>query len=332
MKKTKHWSLKGGLKYISFTYRERITIQKILKRFYIVNEEYVNTKYKSSLILMGSAFVYELINFYNKNVSLNAGICKSIKYNSTNNEKLKYYLELFYTKLVICWEYLFSYINEYLKTGLMPNKQVKEELIANQMGESPGKKLIVLTPDKLKRKIGEIYEESELINDIFECYSDNLVTEARYIRNLIVHSDSLQKNFSFGVNDIFHDVAICSRDTDYFPKLISRIDDNMFMLKKALLLFREMVINDKIPNHIENAGKKFKTYDYKCGVCDSEYTVPDMLEEYFKKYVTCTQCKNKKFSKISENQVSELFYGTLVNNLLNKWEKDCYEIKNTYRD
>jgi len=145
--------------------------------------------------------------------------------------------------------------------------------------------LIVLTPDKLKWKIGETYEESELISDIFECYSDNLVTEAKHIRSLIVHSDSLQKNYSFGVNGLFHDIAICSRCKDYFPKLISRIDDNMFMMKKALLLFEEMVINDKIPNHIENAGEKFKIYDYKCDVCDSKYIVPDMLEEYFEKYV-----------------------------------------------
>lgn len=343
MKKTREQPPKKGLKFISFTYIERIKIHKILKRFYIVNEEYVKTRHKSLMIVVGSDFVHELTNFYNTDVSLNASICRSIRYNSADDEKLKYYLELFYTKLVTCWEYLFSYMNEYLKTELMPNEQLKKELIENQMYEhipiqhneyieikkipypsdiqkqirqSLRKELIVLTPDKLKQKIRAIYEESELINSIFECYSDNLVTEAKHIRNLIVHSDSLQKNFSFGVNDLFNDISICSRDTDYFPKLISKIDDNMSMLKKAILLFKEMVVNDKIPNHIENAGKKFKTYDYKCDVCDREYIVPDMLEEYFEKYVTCKKCKNKKFIKVSETQVSELFYGTLVSNFI----------------
>lgn len=358
MKKNRERSPQKGLKFISFTYIERIKIHKILKRFYIVNEEYVKTRHKSLMIAVGSGFVYELINFYNTDVSLNASICKSIRYNSKNDEKLIYYLELFYTKLVTCWEYLFSYMNEYLKTDLMPNEQVKKELIENQMyehipiqhdeyieikkilypsdkqkqiREELRKKLIVLTPDKLKQKIRKTYEESELINGIFECYSDNLVIEAKHIRNLIVHSDSLQKNFSFGINDLFNDIAICSRDTDYFPKLISQIDDNMFMLKKAILLFKEMVINDKIPNHIENAGKKFKTYDYKCDVCECECIVPDMLKEYFEKYVTCGKCGNKKFSKISETLVSELFYGERVSNLLNM-EEYWDEINDEYID
>lgn len=350
MEKTKQYLPKEVLTYISFSHREKIKIKKILEKYSVVNEEYVNTSHKSLMIMMGGSFVHELINFYNKDVLLNASICKGIKDNSINNDKIRYYLELFYTKLVTCWEYLFSYMNEYLQTDLVPNEQVKKELIENhmyefipikndeyiemkkipypsdkqkQIREELRKKLIVLTPDKLRQRISKIYEESELIGNIFECYSDNLVTEAKHIRNLIMHSDSLQKNFSFGINDLFHDTAICSRETDYIPKLISQIDGNILMLRKALLYFKEMVIDDNIPNHIENTGKKFKTYDYRCDICNGLYIVPDILEEYFEKYVSCPKCKNKKFNNISETQVSELFYGTRVSNLIEEWEAEC---------
>ncbi|WP_286908018.1 hypothetical protein [Clostridium sp. UBA1652] len=82
-----------------------------------------------------------------------------------------------------------------------------------------------------------------------------------------------------------------------------------------------MVIDDKIPNHIKNANKKYYTYDYKCNICGSEQIILDKFEEYFEKHVICEKYENKDFRKTSETRVSESFYGTLVGDLLDDWEK-----------
>ena len=171
------------------------------------------------------------------------------KYRKTSKEKLSYYLEIFYTKLVTCWEYLFVYINEYLQTGLLPNEQVKVELIESNMYEqihiqheeyieikrvpyneekqklirkNLRKSLVVLSPNALKSKINEMYEESELIKNIFECYSDEMVIDAKHIRNRIIHSDSIQKNYSFGINQVFGGTAICGRSGEFYDEMVNR--------------------------------------------------------------------------------------------------------------
>lgn len=329
------------LQYIVFSRKEKNSIRRKVREYEIINSGHINTVHKSMLILLGADFVLNLTRFFNQDVLLNACICKSI--GKTSKEKLSYYLEIFYTKLVTCWEYLFVYINEYLQTGLLPNEQVKVELIESNMYEqihiqheeyieikrvpyneekqkiirkNLRKSLVVLSPNALKSKINEMYEESELIKNIFECYSDEMVIDAKHIRNRIIHSDSIQKNYSFGINQVFGGTAICGRSGEFYDEMVNKIDGNIKLLRKAILLFKEMVYEDKLPNHIENKGRKYIVYDYVCQECKETEVIPDMLDEFFVEFGKCPKCGCEVFSEKKEFQVSELFYGTRVSDLL----------------
>lgn len=332
--------MENNLEYITFSTKERKNIQKKSAEYRIIREKYINTNHKSMLAIMSAGLVDELIRFYNRDVVLNACICKCLS--EKNEEKLGYYLEIYITKLMTCWEYLFTYMNHCLQTELVPNEQVKKELIESKMYDYVyiqheqyieikkvpfeekrqkeiynrlKKELIVLTPWSLKKKISEIYEESELITQIFECYSDELVADSKHIRNTIVHSDSIQKSFSFGMNEILGGVAIRGRDKGFYKNILNKIDTNMLLLRKAILLLKKMLCEDKIPNHIENAGKKHIVYDYICKRCKKIYTIPETYEKYFLQ-IGCLKCGNKEFHERKEFAVSELYYGGLMGEIL----------------
>ena len=329
--------------HITFSRRERTSIMKDINKYQIDIPDYINTEHKSIAIVLGADFVSNLSNFFNNDVLLNACICKHTE--RTYKKKLSYYLEIFYTKLMTCWEYLFVYLNEYLKTGLFPNEQTKNDYIERQMYEQVmiqyedhfkiqriphsaeeqmrlrkelKKELVVLSnPNVLKQRINSMYEESEIINNIFSCYSDEIVIDAKHIRNLILHSDSIQKNYSLGIDDLFGGIAIRTRDVGFYDKLVNKIDDNIKLLRKALLLFKELVYEDKVPNHIENSGIRYIVYDYVCKMCKETIVVPDRLEDVVLEGYRCPKCGYKEFSKKQQAfQVSEVFYGTQVGNLL----------------
>jgi len=203
---------------------------------------------------------------------------------------------------------------EYLEIKYIPYDEEKQKEIRKKLKKS----LVVLKPDTLKPKLEEMYEESNILKDIFECYSNVLVKDAKRIRNTILHSDSIQKNYSFGLNDPFAGTTICGRDRDFYEDMVDKIDGNIRLLRNAILLFREMVIEDKIPNRKENAGKIYIVFDFKCKKCGKTCTVPDLLEEYIEKYGICEECGEKQFIDKKKFQVSELYYGTLLSKFLSE--------------
>ena len=83
-----------------------------------------------------------------------------------------------------------------------------------------------------------------------------------------------------------------------------------------------MVREDKIPNHIENAGRVYTVFDHICSKCGKVSIVPDMFEECFERFERCHVCGEKEFNEKKKYQVSELYYGTLVNNYISKTLQD----------
>lgn len=335
------------LQMVTFSKKERREIRKKMKEYQIEIDDYINTIHKSMMIMLGADLASNLISFFNQDILLNACICKSI--GNGKEKKLSYYLEIFYTKLATGWEYLLVYMNEILQTGLIPNEQVKRELIESSMYEQVmirhdgyveiknipydeekqkeirkelKKSYVVLEALELKKRIGEMYEESELIKSIFDYYSDEVVKDSKYIRNAIIHSDSIQKSYSFGVDKVFGRTAICSRDIDCYKEMVEKIDRNIVLLRKAILLFWEIVREDKIPNHIENAGIVYTVFDHICSKCGEVSIVPDMFEECFERFERCRVCGEKAFKEKKKYQVSELYYGTLVSNYISKTLQD----------
>lgn len=344
---TKVYKKEDMLQMVTFSKKERSVIRKKMKEYQIEMDDYINTMHKSMMIMLGADLASNLIAFFNQDILLNACICKSI--GNGKEKKLSYYLEIFYTKLATGWEYLFVYMNEILQTGLIPNEQVKRQLIESSMYEQVmiqhdghveikyipydeekqqeirrelKKSYVVLAPWELKKRIGEMYEESELIKSIFDYYSDELVKDSKYIRNAIIHSDSIQKSYSFGVDKVFGGTAICSRNIDYYKEMVEKIDRNIVLLRKAILLFWEIVREDKIPNRIENAGRVYTVFDHICSKCGEVSIVPDRFEECFERFEKCRVCGEKEFNEKKKYQVSELYYGTLLSNYLSKTLQD----------
>lgn len=333
--------MKNVFDYFSFNTITKIKVRKELYKYRINIPKTINTKYKSMCLLYGCTFLNDTINYYNEELALTAGICTSLHYSKKNDRKICYHLENFYFRLMSCWDYIFIGLNEYLQTELIANRDIKEKIIEENLSlnipiqhnegyiqickislseeekketeKKLKKELKVLTPSNLKIAIEKKYEMNEYITKIFEIYNiEQVVQQAKVIRNTIIHSDSLTKDFNFAASDIFGGQVISSKEDDDTIKKIDLVSKNMVVLKKAIDLLNEMITLDLFPNRIEDKSKQFFVQCYKCKECKKEYLYPSDYIETLKHNPFCTFCDSDNTEYMETAKVSQPYYDNVV--------------------
>lgn len=125
--------MKNVLDYFSFNILTKIKVKKELHKYEITIPKTINTKYKSMVLLYGCTFLNDIINYYNEELALTAGICTSLHFSSKTERKICYHLENFYFRLMSCWDYIFIGLNEYLQTELIASRDIKEKIIEENL-------------------------------------------------------------------------------------------------------------------------------------------------------------------------------------------------------
>lgn len=329
--------MKNVLNYFAFNISTKLKAKKKIKQYGIITPKNINTKYKSMYLLCGYTFLNDIINYYNEELALTACICTSLHYSSKTEKKICYHLENFYFRLISCWDYIFIGLNEYLQTELIASRDIKEKIIEENLSlnipveneegyfqiykiplsederkekeKKLKKELTVLTPSNLKIAIRNKYEMNEYITKIFEIYNtEQVVQQAKVIRNTIIHSDSLAKNFNFTVSDIFGGQVISSKEFDDTIKKIGLVSINMEMLKKAINLLNEMITLDLFPNRIEDKSKQYFVQMYTCKDCKKEYVYPSDYIETLTSNPFCSFCDSDNTEYVETEKVSQPYY------------------------
>lgn len=329
--------MKDTLNYFTFNILTKLKVRKKIQDYAIVIPKTISTKYKSMFLLYGCTFLNDIINYYNDELALTASICTSLHYSRKTEKKICYHLENFYFRLISCWDCIFIGLNEYLHTELIASRDIKEKIIEKnfslnipiqheegyikvhkiplseekrkEIEKRLKKELTVLTPSNLKIAIENKYEMNDYIKQIFEIYNnEQVVQQAKAIRNTIIHSDSLAKNFNFAVSDIFKGQVISSKQLDDTIKKIDLISINMEMLKKAIKLLNEMITLDLFPNRIEDKSKQYFIQLFKCKECRKEYVYPSDYIETLALNPFCSFCYSENTEYVETAKVSQPYY------------------------
>ncbi|MGN7358521.1 hypothetical protein ACTHPF_13160 [Paenibacillus sp. SAF-054] len=349
---------KNSLSYVTFNWMDKIKIRRNLKKYNFIITNTVDTKYKSINLMYGCTFLHDIKKYYNIDLALTASICNSLPLNRKTEKKICYHLENFYFRLIACWDYIFIALNEYLHTELISSWDIKQKIIEgnstisfpsiNEEGyiqilklplpeeerkdieKKLNKELKVLTPKNLKDAISKKYEMTIHIKQIFELYdAEKALQQAKSIRNSIIHSDSLTKDFNFDVSDLFKSQVISSKNINDIASIIDLVLPNMEILKKAISLLNEMITLDIFPNRIENSSEEYFIQLVKCKECEKEYIYTADFVETLDHNPYCLFCNSEKNTELIEKvKVSEPYYEQVFlkfyEDLMEYSEQDSY--------
>ena len=319
--------------YFRFTIPTKVKIEKLYRRYtsdFITKEE---KKHRSMMCYFAYPLVDELKNLYNNELSLSASIAEILCDSKKINLRVRaFHIENAFMRIVSVWDYIFLALNQYMQTELIASRYNKEEIIKascyykiavkekeairivnkpmedekqDEIRKKLKKELVVITANNLHKCIKEKYAYNENIEKIFDLYKSEPVNEMKKVRNDIVHSGNLGANFSIIPSDMVANQAMSNKNID-FVNIKKIISENMNVVKNAIEILLDFIINDRIPNRKENENKIYYFHKCKCKDCGTINYYTDEIFHMLDKNLglICSKCNS--FNTISLNEKEKI--------------------------
>ncbi|KPV55432.1 hypothetical protein QJ48_33205 [Paenibacillus sp. A3] len=294
----------------------------------------------------------ELKYYYNNDFCMAMAQSMIISKKKYFDRRMKsYYFENAVIRVASIWEYLFIILNEYLQTGLIAGKDIREQLIeagCHKIDFVPsGKgfevkyvpidseerkkiepelikkyKLFKIAPKrsnnsflKAVKKQYAMKDRIQLIFDIYNCEEVKAITN---LRNEIVHRRPLSARFSLSPSDIMPGMAVSINpegwyDFASFPQMIEK---NILSVRDAIKLLYEVIFYNDIPNSKENENEKFEALEVRCRTCEKDILINSFSADYLIEMghpLICPTCKQSNTTIINKREVHERYFFSNLN-------------------
>lgn len=323
-------------KYFKFNILTKLKIEQLYKGYVYDFTLKSKQRYTSMMCLYAYPLVDELKKLYNNELALSASTAQVLCGNKKISVRVKaFHIENAFTRISSIWDYIFIAINEYMQTELIASRHNKEEIIKSaciykipivenditriisqpmeeekqkEIQKKLRKQLVVITGSKLHKCIKDKYSYSEDLEKIFNLYESGAVNEMKELRNDITHSGNLGANFSITSSDFISNQAMSSKNVD-FNSIRNIIIENMSIVKQAIEILNEFIINDKIPNRKGNENKEYYINQCKCNDCGCINCYADEIFGMVEKKLNliCLECGslNVDANSNEKNKISE---------------------------
>jgi Zn finger protein HypA/HybF involved in hydrogenase expression len=241
---------------------------------------------------------------------------------------------------------LFIILNEFLQTGLIVGKDVKEllidarchniEFIPNGKGydirytpiDSEERKRV---EPKLRKKfklfkissrkssnlflktIKKQYAKKDRIQFICDLFNSDEAKTVINLRNEIVHRRPLSARFSLAPNELVPGVSVRMNPEGWYDyaTLPQLLEKNLFVVRDAIKILYELIFYNDVPNSKENETKRFEALVVRCKPCNKEILINSLSTDYLIKIahpLICPTCKSDNTEIVNRMKVHERFF------------------------
>lgn len=290
---------------------------------------------------------WELKHYYNNDfcIAVVQAIVASKK-KSFDRRTKSFYFENAIIRIASIWEYLFIILNEFLQTGLIVGKDVKEllidarchniEFIPNGKGydirytpiDSEERKRV---EPKLRKKfklfkissrkssnlflktIKKQYAKKDRIQFICDLFNSDEAKTVINLRNEIVHRRPLSARFSLAPNELVPGVSVRMNPEGWYDyaTLPQLLEKNLFVVRDAIKILYELIFYNDVPNSKENETKRFEALVVRCKPCNKEILINSLSTDYLIKIahpLICPTCKSDNTEIVNRMKVHERFF------------------------
>jgi len=291
----------------------------------------------------------ELKNYYNNDICVSTATSIAILKNAKFNLRtFSYYYENALFRIANAWDYVHIILNQVLESDFIVGKDIRERVInakchnihfeKHNGGYRPvvtpltddekkvalaaaeeENKLLEISPNQKKSRFHKFLKKKLAINErlqnIFDIYYSDDVSEFLKLRNEVVHRRPLGAKYSVSPDNIFPGQCISIDPSGWYQYHDSEVllEKNIYALRKVIGELLDMVFNNDLPNKKNNEGKHFYMQPVFCNNCKSRLVLPDITVDYFQLHnmnLLCPHCKTSNLSVLDEekSEVNDSFY------------------------
>ena len=259
----------------------------------------------------------ELKNYYNNDICLSTATSIAILKNAKFNLRtFSYYYENALFRIANAWDYVHIILNQVLESDFIVGKDIRERVInakchnihfeKHNGGYRPvvtsltddekkvalvvaegENKLLEISPNQKKSRFHKFLKKKLAINErlqnIFDIYYSDDVSEVLKLRNEVVHRRPLGAKFSVSINDIFPAQSISIDPCGWYKYHDSAVslEKNIYALRTVIKEIVDMVYNNDLPNLKVNEGKHFYMRHVLCNDCKKTLALPEIIVVFF---------------------------------------------------
>ncbi|MBU5313480.1 hypothetical protein KQI38_15770 [Tissierella carlieri] len=301
----------------------------------------------TSMMLTMKPLIEELKFYYNNDLCLAVGTSLSIaKLNRFNLRTYSYYYENSLFRIACAWEYIFIVLNEFLQTGLVVGRDLKEwieevayykidfvecyngyKVITTRLPEETideirpriknKTKLFNISHKKDSNSFLKAYKKQFSKNDMFQqiidTYKSEEVKEIFQLRHEVVHRRPLGAKFSIAPLDFILGQGVKCNPNGWSDiiRLPDLLEKNIYALKFAIQNLVNIIFNNDVPK--SKGGKDITFYVYKvsCVKCEKIFLINELKADCFlskKLLLLCPFCGETDTQIGDRHEVHDRYY------------------------
>lgn len=323
--------------------------RKVIKKAEKISKEYVfdfmvkskENRFCDLIAVFSSPLLKELEMYYNGEIVSTLAFVKALKSYNKDRRILSYHLENLLLRMISIWEYIFQFLNQYLKLYLVDFRS-KEKIIWRhcheprfvnigsvtkiEWDEKPQneqkvirkelqKKLRNINQSNLIKAIKSRYEVSGRLEKLLNIIEQNGNDKLKEIRNQVTHQRPVGANFTVEFSDMFFDHVISINNQGWFKisEVMEEINHNILAIRESIQIIHKIIHLDEFPNTIENSGKKYYLKQAECMNCKEKFVLPSELfgeDDGNSDKILCPNCWEPGCEVLIELPTSEINFGT----------------------